>query len=383
MKIFEDNELLSPIYQKAIALTIGKEYVEREHNATSVIAKQNSEQENRRRELLAVEEQANKDRLIEEHGKNHFKHQMMSKFFTQVNTQVNSAFDQKESLYTNLLQIEDAAPAIMEILAVKAASVKRISPLVASLPWLADELIKLVNKPQYRKRADVQVSDANLALTYIGLENLKLVMPTFMLKHWLPTSTSPFGAMKRKLWNDSLTIALATQALAKLHKLDTFTAFSAAMFSNIGLLAVTRSYIQTYNDLHKEEVKKAFDNKDKRLHDVLVEFDLSPELMHQQLTTRSAAVSADLVELMRFDRLMITEPIFDLAYTNNLQTMTPIAQLIVKAKAYVMYRNLAADEMLSTEQAKTLLSSVKLTKAEIALLKKSDIDHIKLTFDHT
>ncbi|WP_286234585.1 HDOD domain-containing protein [Thalassotalea sediminis] len=382
MKLFENNDNIAPIYQKAIALTIGKEYVDSDHTITSVISKQNSEQENRRRELLAVEEKAKQERLIEEHGKNHFKHQMMSKFFTTVNTHVNNAFDQKESLYTDVLQIEDAAPDIMEILAVKAASVKRIAPLVNSLPWLADELVNLVNKPQYRKRADVQVTEPNLALTYVGLENLKLVMPTFMLKHWLPTSTSPFGLMKRKLWNDAVTIALASQALAKFHHQDTFTAFSAGMFSNIGLMAVTRCFIQIYNDLHKEALKDAFDNKDKRLHDVLVEFDLSPELLHQQLISRSATVSADLVELMRFDRLMITEPVFDLAYTDDFSAMTDIAKLVAKAKAYVMYRNLAADEMISSSEAKSLLSSVKLTKAEIAHLKKTDIDHIKLTFNH-
>ena len=88
------------------------------------------------------------------------------------------------------------------------------------------ELINLVNKPQYRKRSDVQVNEPNLALSYVGLDNLKLVMPTFMLKHWLPTSTAPYPLMKRKLWNDSLSVALAAQLLAKEHGLDRIYRFS-------------------------------------------------------------------------------------------------------------------------------------------------------------
>ncbi len=380
MQIFDDNENVSPIYHRAISLTLGKEFAEHKNAPISLIPKQNSEQENRRRELLDVEEQAKEDRIIKEHGKSHFKTQMMSKFYSQVTAQVNNEFDNKENLYANILHIEDAAPSIMEILSVKAASIKRISPLVKSLPWLADELIALVNKPQYRKRADVQVNDSNLALTYVGLENLKLVMPTFMLKHWLPTSTAPFALMKRKLWNDSLSIALASQALAKEQGLDPFTAFSAGMLSNIGLLAVTRCFLQTYNDLLKQELKTAYDARDKRLHDVLVEFEMSPDLLLEQLITRNSKIAADLVELMRLDRLAITEPLFDLAYTSDFNKMSKIAQIVVKAKAYIAFRSLAKEDLIDNDEAKTLLSSARVTPQEIALLKKTDIDHIKLSF---
>jgi len=380
MQIFDENEQIAPIYHRAISLAISKEFADPSSSNTSVISKQNSEQENRRRELLEVEEQAKKDRIIREHGKSHFKTQMMAKFYAQVNAQVNNEFDNKENLYTNILHIEDSAPTIMEILSVRAASINRIAPLVRSLPWLADELINLVNKPQYRKRADIQVTDPNLALSYVGLDNLKLVMPTFMLKHWLPISTAPFSLLKRKLWNDSLSIALAAQVLAKDQGLDLFTAFTAGMLSNVGLLAVTRCFMQTYNDMHKQALKDAYDEKDKRLHDVLVEFELAPELLQQHLIDRSSKVAADMVELMRFDRLAITEPMFDLAYTTDFNKMSAIARIVVKAKAYITFRNLAKEELISKEETKLLLSFAHLTQPEVALLKRSDIDHIKLSF---
>ena len=380
MKIFEQNDQAYNIYQRAIRLTISKEFAEHTCGADSVIDKQHSEQENRRRELLAVEEEAKQNRIIEAHGMNHFKNQVMNQFFNKVMADVNLAFDNKENLYANVLNIEDAAPAIMEILSLRAASIKRISPLVNSLPWLSDELVKLVNKPQYRKRADVQVSDPTLALTYIGLENLKLVMPTFMLKHWLPHSTAPYSLMKRKMWNDALAIGMSAQVLAKSTGLDGFTAFSAGIFSNIGMLAVTRSFLQTYNESYQQELKTAYDNKDKKLHDVLLSFEMSPELLHQQLCERNTMVAADLVELMRFDRLAITEAIFDLAYSSSIEEMCDIAKLVLKAKAYIAFRSLAKDKLISSEEAKVLLSVARVTPKDISLLKKTDIDHIKLNF---
>ncbi len=381
MQIFENNLTISSIYHRALSLTISKEFADQRNGKIFVRENQNSEQTNRRRELLAIEEEANKNKIIEEHGQTHFKAQMMEQFLSKVLKQLNVEFDNKENLYNNVLHIEKAAPDVLEILCLRAASIKRISPLINALPWLSRDLVSLVNKPQYRKRADVQVKDSNLAISYVGLDNLKLLMPTFTLKHWLPTSTAPYALMKRKLWNDSLSTALAASALAKADGLDEYTAYAAGMFSNIGLLAVTQCTLHTYNELYQKELRSAYDNKDKKLHDALVEFDSSPELLLEQLIARSAQITADMVELMRFDRLLITEPIFDLAYATDYQKMHPIAQLVAKAKAYVTYRSLAKEELIDTEEAKTILSSVRLTQKDITLLKKSDIDHIKLKFN--
>ncbi|MFB0980534.1 MAG: HDOD domain-containing protein [Alteromonadaceae bacterium] len=380
MQIFENNDLVSPIYKRAMSLVISKEFAEQQSGKITVASHQNSEQSNRRRELLAVEEETNKNKRIKAHGKNFFTDQVMSKFFAHVTVELNKKFNNKENLYSSILKIEDAAPNIMEILSVRAASINRIIPLVKSLPWLADELINLVNKPQYRKRANVQVSDPSLALSYVGLDNLKLVMPTFMLKHWLPNSTAPYKLMKRKLWNDSLATAMSSSVLAKKEGMDEFSAFAAGMFSNLGLIAVSRCFLTTYSELHTAELKEAYDNKDKKLHDTLVSFDASPELLLEQIVTRSSKISADLVEFMRLDRLRITEAIFDIAYTDTLEKMCPLAIIVAKAKAYVAYRNLAKDDLISTDESKTLLTAVGITSQEVSILKKSDIDHIKLNF---
>ncbi len=130
--------------------------------------------------------------MIEEHGQKQFVNEVSKKLLTKVHQKIVDEFDKKEKLFSQTLKIEAAACDILELISVKAASIKRITPLVNSLPWLADNLINLVNKPQYRKRSDVKVSEPNLAVSYIGLDNLKMVMPTFILKHWLPASTAPF-----------------------------------------------------------------------------------------------------------------------------------------------------------------------------------------------
>ena len=259
MQFFDNNDTISAIYQQSISLYISKDFAEQRHGKVNLVDFQGSEQENRRRELLSVEVKAQQEKIVAAHGEEHFRKQVMATFFAQVNKQVNEEFDNKAYVYKNILNIEDAAPTILELLSLRATSINKIKPLAMSLPWLATDLINLVNKPQYRKRADVQVNDAKLALSYIGLDNLKLVMPTFILKHWLPTSTSPFGLMKRKLWNDSLSIALASSVLAEHSGVNCYTAFTTGMLSNIGQLAITRCYLNTYNRMYKKELRDAFE----------------------------------------------------------------------------------------------------------------------------
>ncbi len=381
MEIFESNQTVATIYQRAISLTICKDFAEKRSGKITTVDHQGSEQENRRRELLSIEVQAQQEKIIAEHGEEHFRKQTMQSFFSRVANKINNDFDNKDHLYHHVLGIEDACPAILDILSARAASVNQIKDLAASLTWLSVDLINLVNKPQYRKRADVQLTDAKLALSYIGLDNLKLVMPTFTLKHWLPSTTSPVGLMKRKLWNDSLSIALAAKTLAEQQGLDVFSTYTAAMLSNIGRFAITRCYLNTFNEMHKEELRQAYDNKDKRLHNILSTIEVSKELLLSQLMMRSSKLSADLIEQMNFSRLAITEPIFDLAYAEDIAKMHPIAKVVIKAKAYVAFRALAKDELIDDNETKALLKAVNLSSADIALLKKSDIDHIKLNFN--
>ncbi len=380
MQLFENNETVFPIFKRATSLSIGKEFTRLQEGKTADATQQESEQAFRRRELLAVEEKAQKDKIIKAHGKSHFKAQVMEKFYGRVLEKVNEDFDSKEKLFNITLAIEDAAPQILEILSLKAASVNRITSLAKTLPWLASDVVNLVNKPQYRRRADVQVTEPSLALSYIGLDNLKLIMPTFILKHWLPNSTAPFPLLKRRLWNDSLSIALAAQALAEAEGMDKFSAFSAGMLSNLGSLTVTRCFLTTHNDMYNRELKQAYEKRDKKLHDVMVEFDSCPNLLLEQLMQRSCKITADMVELMRFERLDITEAIFDLAYATAFSQMCPLGKILAKAKAYIAFRNLAKEDFIDADEAKSLLSSVRLTPKDIELLKKSDVDHLKLNF---
>ncbi len=380
MQIFEHNPAVVNIYHRAMRLFICKDFAAHYTDKVTPIAQQTSEQENRRRQLLSVEVQAQQDKTIAEQDEEFFQKQVKRQFFNRLISKVNKDFGNKEYFYHHVLRIEDACPTILDVLSTPSASVNEIKDLVDSMAWLSSNLIHLVNKPQYRTRADIQVNDAKLALSYIGLNNVKWVMPTLILKHWLPVSTAPYGLMKQKLWNDSLSVALAARCLSLRTKQDPFTVFAAAMLTNIGNIAITSCFFSSFNELHKQQVNMAFNNQDKHLHDVLLNTKISKELLLEQLIIRSASLSADLIKIMAFNHLAITKPIVDLACTNTTDKMHPTARLIVKAKAFVTYRSLFKEGLITPDEREALFDAANLTTSEVALLQEADIAHIKLHF---
>ena len=248
------------------------------------------------------------------------------------------------------------------------------------MPWLANDFINLVNKPQYRKRAEVQVTDANLALSYIGLDNLRMLVPTFLIKHWLPQNTSPFPLLKRKIWNDALSIAIVAQTLAKARQVNPSTAYTAGMLCNIGIITVIRSVFDIYTQELKQSLLKAYQDRDKRLYEVLLELRMGPELLLEHFVKYNSTITAEIIELMRFENMPITEPAFELADQENVEHMSPIACIVIQAISFVAVRNLAKETLITEEESQLWMDSVKLTKADINLLKRTDIDHLKLNF---
>lgn len=381
MQFYEKNKKLSPIYHRAICLAISKEFAHSQKGEVFVAKYQDSEQANPRRELLDVEQQANEEKTIEKHCEIQFNNDVNHKLLDKVFFQIAETLNDKEKLFTETLSIDISACGILEILSVKAASIKRLTPLLNDLPWLGDELINLVNKPQYRKRSAIQMSKPGLALSYIGLDNLKTVMPTFILKHWLPKTTSPFPLMKRKLWQDSLSIAMASKILAKNEGYDEYQAFTAGMLSNVGILSMSKIFTQIYNEVHQHELKEAYHNRDKRLHDVLNKIETTPEFLLELISMYSCKLTTEMIEFMQFNRLHITEAIFDLSFNDDRRKMGKLARILLKAKSYVLFRSLAKESLITTEESKHWLANVGLTAKEVTQLNRADIDHIKLNFN--
>ena len=92
MKIFTNNKTLTELYKRSMSLSISKEFAEQKKGKIFTVAKQDSEQEERRRELLAIEQQTQKERTLKEFGLNHFKEQALLALHKKINIHLENKF---------------------------------------------------------------------------------------------------------------------------------------------------------------------------------------------------------------------------------------------------------------------------------------------------
>ncbi|KZN40011.1 HDOD domain-containing protein [Pseudoalteromonas luteoviolacea] len=294
-----------------------------------------------------------------------------------------------DSIYSEVVGVQDAVPTILDILAVKSASVGRLEPLVNDLSWLGRDLVSLVNLPQYRKvnskGTSVKVDTPALALRYLGLENLQMVIPTFAVRHWMPHSTEPFPLLKRKLRDISMATAIAAKAIASLYDVKEQHAFTLGMLVDIGKIALTRLYLRTFDRVWQGKIKIARDKNQKDLHTALLELGPDPLFLRNLLLEHAPTVSQRLVEQMAFKYLPFNAAVTEVAQSylpnmnKNLEDLLPVTQVIKKAYGYAQYQLLKDSHLIEDEEAKYWFAHLELTKQEQDLLSKTSLQSLQLT----
>lgn len=337
------------------------------------------------RTLLEVEAIAHKKREKKENKNHQFIAQVNTELHQQIQQQIDDYLNDVDYIYQEIVQIQDNIPAVLDILAVKSASVGRIDTLVKDMLWLGEDILKLINLPQYRQEKDpkkvVKVDSPSLALRYIGLDNLKMIVPTFSLKHWTPHSTFPFKLLKRKLWENGMATAIAARGLAQKNEVDPYQAFVLGMFHDIGKLAVVRLYLRVFDSLWEKNTREARENGKKDLHTALSGLSPDPLFLRNLMAEKSAAVSLDLISRMSLKYLPITHAMSEIANKVPVKQASSLAQTVLKARAYSHYKFLQKHVLIEPDEAKSLFSYYQFTGTELKLLASMSLQNLQLRIE--
>jgi hypothetical protein len=339
------------------------------------------------RTMLDVEIAAANKR--QEQNTSHLKY--VAKASNHVHQVIEAAIDKKkedlEQLYYEVVGIQDTVPTILDILAVRSASVGRLEPLVNDLSWLGRDLVSLVNLPQYRKQSAkgtaVKVDSPALALRYLGLENLQLVIPTFAVRHWMPHATDPFPLLKRKLRDLSMSTAIAARQIAEVTDVNPQHAFTLGMLVDVGKVAVTRLYLRTFDQVWQNKVMIAREKNHKDLHTALMELSPDPLFLRNLLLHESPLLSAQLIEKMAFRYLPFNAVMEELiAFDTELgefDALMPLTKTIKQAQGYAQYLQLKESHLIEEDEAQMLFDSLHMDANLLSTLAKCSYQTLQLT----
>jgi len=328
-----------------------------------------SEQGNARRRLLYVEKLAIKQKVndaqahaaeVEKVSDN-----VHTKVFGELDKELNNGFN----LFHNVVILKDDIVELIDVLSTKACSVSKLEPLLSGFPWLQDELLKLVNSAEHR-RVDARgkvivVESVRTALSYLGIENLRKIIPFLTLKHGIPQITDPYPQIKLRISDYFLAVANASACLAEHRGQPVFNAYILGMFSGLGLCATWRQFFRTYEKMLRQAVNSAMDKRDQPTYSALQLVQPSPVRLSEFRQAFEHRTTQRIFEFMLFKRINILEPWTD--------PDLPAAKTLVCAQKYAQLKLLIRFRLVDKDEAKAELQALDITRSELESLKNTEM----------
>lgn len=330
------------------------------------------------RTLLAVEAQARQARMADAKVKAQFSEFAQAHLQDQVADVLADRLTAIDEVAASLFDLTPDYYALLDLLSTKVVTLNQLDPAIKKIPWLVEDLLKLVNQPKYRNRtaSGALIKDVKTGLRYLGVEALQLIIPVYGMKRCMPHSTEPFHSLKTELWDYSLATAIAAKTLAENSGESPFVAFCAGLFHPLGHVAVARNYLRTYKQVKQEELLKARAARDVGLIDTLDELEADAGLLSEQLTEHAAVLSADLTSRWGLKRLPLCQTLDELAEGVGFSGASPMARVVQQAQTFVQWQQLKKKQRLSIEEMQLMLKAVGMTKDSLQLLLSTNLQKL-------
>lgn len=347
----------------------------------------NSVQNDPLRELLRIEKQAMRDKELNKKSEQNFVDGIRDMVQQSILERMQARLADEATMYRKILGFDDNLPPLLDILSVKASSISRIEPVAATMPWLFDDLLKMVNMPKYRrtdaKGKVVTVDTLRVALSFLGIENLKMVVPSLALRRWIPQITDPFPEIKTRIWESAVGTALTCKKIAEVSKVDPGHAFTLGLFHDIGRIVVIRLYFRLFDEVQREALIEAHDEKKREEYAALTKITPSSEFIVGLLERFATPLTARLVGKMQMKRVFIGNAMQEYADNMPLSEMSDLGKVLKQGAAYNRYRMLKHYKLINMEEAKGYLRQFQFPPGALSELKTTDIRHLNLQMDES
>lgn len=330
------------------------------------------------RTLLDIEAQALKQRLAGEKAKAQFTEFAQAHLHDEVADELVRRLHNIDHVMASLFHPTAAYYKVLDALSTKAITVNKLDPLISQVPWLVEDLLRLVNQPQYRNRTSsgAMVKDIKTAVRYLGVESLQLIVPVYAVRRMMPHSTDPFTALKTRLWEYSLAVAIAAKRLAQDSPEPPYNAFCAGLFHTLGHTVVTRNYLRTYQHVRQQQLLQARESRDVQLTDTLDSLEPDGSFLCESMNEFAAVLSADITSRWQLENLPLCQTLDQLAEGVGFSGSSPLTRVVQQAQTYVQWRELKQRHQVSDDEARIWLGSVQLGADSLAALAQTNLKRL-------
>ena len=335
-----------------------------------------SEQGDARRLLLHVEKVAIENKRLQEKTEASYLESVSHHLHEILLGELTEQLNYTDELVQNVLNLPENIGELLDALSVRACSVSKLEPIAATMPWLYDELIVVVNTPQFRRKDSrgriIVVETLRTALSFLGIENLRTLIPSLILKRAMPQITDPYPLIKQKLTPYATGVAITAKRLAALSDLNKNQAYTLAMLSNLGRCVVTRLYFKLFDKIQLHLLQECQKDKEQKRHEALLKVAPSANHLIALQQEFADAVSADILEWMHLMRLPIADPMRACADKVPAQSKT-LSKILHQARTYTQIRMLHQLKLVEMKEVKPLFMEQRYPAGALEKLKEIDI----------
>lgn len=344
-----------------------------------------TEQSNARRELLRVEKQAIRDKELNKKSEQNYVDSIRDMVHKSLSERLVERLKDADDIYLKVLGADEELPALIDLLSVKASSISRIEPAASNMPWLYDDLMKMVNLPKYRRTDSrgkvINVDTMRVALSFLGVDNLKMVVPSLALRRWIPQITDPYPEIKTHIWEAAIATSMACKTIAEISGVNPGQGFTLGLLHDIGTLVVIKLYFKLFDEVQREALIEAHHNKKREEHAALTKITPSADFIVSLIEQHANKVSYSLVTKMNFRRVVISPALDENISNMPLSEMSALGKVMSQGVAYSRYRMLKSYKMISMEEAKGYLRQYHMPPGALSTLKTIDLRHLNLNID--
>lgn len=335
-----------------------------------------SEQGDARRLLLNVEKIAIENKRLQEKTEASYiesvSHQLHEVLLGELTEQLSAT----DEIVQTVLNLPENIGELLDALAVKACSVSKLEPIASTMPWLYDELIVIVNTPQFRRKDSrgriIIVETLRTALSFLGIENLRTLIPSLILKRAMPQITDPHPLIKQKLTQYATGVALTAKRIASISGGSRNEAYTLGVLSNLGRCAVTRLYFKLFDKIQLHLLQECQKDKEQKRHEALLKIVPSANHLIAMQQEFADAVSADILEWMHLKRLPIASAMRACANKTPAEHGT-LCKALYQSRTYTQIRMLHQLKLVEMKDVKLLFNEQKFPNGALEKLKSIDI----------
>ncbi len=342
-----------------------------------------SEQGDARRRLLHVEKVAIENKQLQQKTEANLVDRVNAEVHQYVFDLIKGEIESTETVLSSVLGLsEDVAP-MLDVLSVRATSITRIESHAAALPWLYDDLMTIVNAPKFRRKDSrgkiIPVETMRTALSFIGVENLRLLIPVSVLKRALPKITDPFPEIKTRLLQYAQAVGLTMRARAEDYSVTSHEAFTIGIFSQLGRSTIARLYFKAFEQAKLSLLREAEIARNAPLHTAMQKAQPSANYLIAMQEELSVDLTARLTSAMDFKRLRIALPFAEIAGKDK--HPHEVTELLQKAQSYASIRMLHHSKFLEKSEIPLALHKTGFARSEREILKATDLFTLPLQDD--